>query len=447
MSAIRDLYTTLEQRRRPEDVAQMILELLHPQQITSRELSILEKAAAGALKRIQYQYTSMLEQFSAVKGAGKQLRKACELFHLTVPDLSTAFDQPAEIETFIREVSPVILKDVGRNDFRQDRLNKSERAELGIDLSKRNYNKKWRLLKRLEQKLATIIREHKKLEFQKTGKHGLTSEISFSEFSMDINTACFIAYIVSRGNLRSEFTILGQQRPFDEIADMLLKRCEAEPKNANWQAIAFVYTSQRVLKHLTDQQKGELLGKWTSVLEQVAGFLQELWEENNFYRRTMIVKRGDDSSTWNNTAAAWNKSRDSWINLIYSLGLESILDEICFGKVMRLMAGDVAYWHQAVGGKLDPNTEVWNELPLPWEVFHNEVVCTKSMVIDSCARAGIDPAKTGWIAPREIGLVAFKPTPELVHGVTIHNPFLAKLLKKHKYFSGKNFDPLHPELN
>jgi hypothetical protein len=80
---------------------------------------------------------------------------------------------------------------------------------------------------------------------------------------------------------------------------------------------------------------------------------------------------------------------------------------------------------------------VWNELPLPWEVFQGEMFCNKAMVIQACAKAGLNLEKSGWIAPAAQTVAAFKPTPELVHGVSVHNPFLASILKKHKFFSGK----------
>lgn len=59
------------------------------------------------------------------------------------------------------------------------------------------------------------------------------------------------------------------------------------------------------------------------------------------------------------------------------------------------------------------------------------------MIIRACKEAGIDPEKSGWIAPRTHGLSKFKPTPELVHGITVSNPFMAKILRQNKYFSGK----------
>lgn len=190
-----------------------------------------------------------------------------------------------------------------------------------------------------------------------------------------------------------------------------------------------------------------LLGRWTTALQEIATLLDEVWKASNINRETMVVKRGNDSTTWNNTAGAWNKARDNWMNLIYALGIDYILDELCFGKVLRLMAADVVFWHATTGGKLDPNTHVWNKLPLPWEVFQGKATCNKELVIKYCKEAGIDAEKTGWIAPRIHGVAAFKPTPELVNGVVVSNPFLATVLKRHKYFSGKNAKPLFPEEN
>jgi hypothetical protein len=44
-------------------------------------------------------------------------------------------------------------------------------------------------------------------------------------------------------------------------------------------------------------------------------------------------------------------------------------------------------------------------------------------------------------------VVPFQPTPELVHGVAVSNPYLAKILKQHKYFSGKDIKPIFPKQN
>ena len=106
----------------------------------------------------------MLIQAEA-KGAGKQISKAIEIFKLDDKNKSD-YNNQKDIEDFINYVSPIIHKTVGKNDFKADRLNKIQRKESGLDMSKRNYNKKWRLLIRIEKKLLKFIRESKKIEFQ-----------------------------------------------------------------------------------------------------------------------------------------------------------------------------------------------------------------------------------------------------------------------------------------
>lgn len=461
MDNLEALYYTLKLRKRPEDIADMVLAILK-KELTPLEISILHKAAKNSLKNKFLGYTSMAQEFSTVVGAEKQVKKTIELFGLNdIGEIDA--DQIPDVENFIDQVAPFIHKKVGENNFVSDRLNKFEREGLGLDMSKRAYNKRWRLLKRLENKLIRIEREIKKNEFQKIAKHGIVHHLSFEDFSKDKNTACFIAYYNARCNLRSVFTNKKQARAFDEISDMLYKRCNGEKvvyKNifnvkkirkfetkTDWWSIAHIYSSRDVLKHLSDEQKGQLLGKWTSIIQEIAQLLGELWNTSSINRKTMIVQRGNDSTTWNHTAGAWNKARDQWMNLIYALGMEFILNEVCFGKVMRLMAADVAAWHQYSGGSLDPNTEVWNKLPLPWEVFNGSKNCNKKLVEKYCKEVGINAEKSGWIAPRKHGIEKYKPTPELVHGVEVANPFLASVLKKHKYFSGKNVKTFYPAYN
>lgn len=459
-SAFEKLYQSLSQRKRPEDVAELILTLLG-EKLSSGERKLLNKAAKSSLKRSLWGYTSMLQTFARPVGAEKQIKKTVELFKLA-PDSFEEYDNPVAIESFVTATSRLIGKQYQQSNFVENRLNKSQRKSFDLDLSKRQYNKRFRLLKRLEKKRYTLAREQQKAEFTQVAKHGLAHHLTWEDFSAEENTACFIAYYTSRCNLRSEFTIAGQQKPYDELADMLFHRCletgkkgwwnhvmdRVEGNPANWWAIAQVYPNVRVLAHLTDEQKGILLGRWTSILESIASMLKTVWENNQINQATMVVKRGNDSSTWNSTAGAWNKARDHWMNLVYSLGLEIILEQMCFGKVLRLMAADVVAWHFRSGGKLDPNTTVWNELPLPWQVFSGEASCTKTMVEQACQKAGIDPVKSGWIAPRLHGVATFKPTPELVHGVSVANPFLAKVLRQHQYFSGKpNLKIIYPEQN
>lgn len=452
MKTLESLYQSLKERKRPEDIAAAILVILEGQ-LHQEDQQLLQKAAQGALKYKPYGYTSMSQTFAKPSLKRSQLNTALELFGLE-EEQKLAFDSEEEVLELIAQLNKQIHKVMGENDFLTHRLNKVERKALGWDISKRQYNKRWRVVKRLEKKVNKLTLELKKIELQKVGKHGLFHLLEWEEFSKDLNTACFIAYYNARCNLRSIFTNSSQARPYDEIADRLFQRCcgmvrkktfwgrvlqtkQEEPVTTNWLAIAYGYTSQEVLEHLTEEEKGKLLGTWTQLLEEIALMLGNLWAENDINRKTMIVQRGNDSTTWNNTASAWNKARDQWMNLIYSLGLESLLEQLCFGKVLRLMAADVAAWHRRSGGGLEPNTEVWNQLPLPWEVFQGQAQCTRQMVVHACAKVGLDPEKSGWIAPKKHGIAAFTPTPELVHGVAVHNAFLATILRQQGYFSGK----------
>jgi hypothetical protein len=219
---------------------------------------------------------------------------------------------------------------------------------------------------------------------------------------------------------------------------MLFQRLKRQPDRTNWWAVAHVFPDPVVLARLSDVQKGELLGRWLMLLRDIADLLRQVWQASDIRRESMIVKRGNDSSTWNNTANAWNKARDAWIALLQSMGMEAQLDALCFGKVLRLMAADVARWHRLSGGGLDPNTLVWSELPLPWEVLAGETTCTRQQVEDVCRRHGVDPIQKGWIAPPPGRRVEkFTPTPELVHGVAVADPTLAKVLRRAGWFSGQ----------
>jgi hypothetical protein len=65
---VEKLFDTLKQRKRPEDVAQMILECLAGQ-LNPDEEHLLQRAARFSLKQSVYDYTSMLEDFSNPVGA------------------------------------------------------------------------------------------------------------------------------------------------------------------------------------------------------------------------------------------------------------------------------------------------------------------------------------------------------------------------------------------
>ncbi len=431
--AFHSLFRSLNLRKRPEDIAELVSEVLGDE-LSRREQLILYKARCNSQKQLSHSYTSMLQEFATPSGMRKQVRKSEELFEVSTPLPATKCASPAALDPLLRSLSEQLNRNVG-SDFKQ-RLNREQRLAAGMDISKRRYNKLYRVVGRMEIKLETLIRELEKLEFTKIGNSSLASQLDWKSFSSDINTGCFIAYYTARCNLRSRFTISGQEPAFDEISKMLLARCTKG--SANFFAIAHVYAEPVILQHLSDEKKGTLLAAWYEILIRVSSLLEKVWEGSDIVKETMIVCRGNDSSTWNQTANAWNKARRSWIGLLYALGMESVLDAICPGKVLRLMAGDVAAWHRSAGGDLDPDTQVWNAVPLPWEVLKGHRRCTRSTVRWVCRKFGVSPEQRGWIAPPPTRkAVPFRQTPELVHGVTVSSPALATVLRKAGWFSGK----------
>ncbi|GJG85931.1 hypothetical protein tb265_11120 [Gemmatimonadetes bacterium T265] len=438
------LYASLDARRRPEDVAATISELLGPA-LAPGQARVLDRAARGSLARTVWGYTSMLQDFARPVGCARQVAKAVELFASAHPLSDDLCRAPTAVERFAREAGAAIRKAYGASDFKADRLDRAARAAAGVALGHRAYNKRFRLLARLEAKVVTLARELRKRGLQMAGKSGLASRLPWDAFAADADTACFVAYLTARANLRSAFTLDPQQRAFDEIAAMLLRRVERSAM-AQWFVVAHAYPAPGVLARLTPGEAGALVGRWHAVLRDAGSLLGELWPgllAAGAEPRRMIVRRGMDSTTWNLAAGAWNKARDGWIALLHALGLESMLDGACPGKAMRLMAADVAWGHAAFRSGVDPNTEVWASLAPPWAVLAGEAVCTRRDVEAACARVGLDAGKTGWTAPRERTRAApFRPTPELVHGVAVTNPYLADALRRAGWYAGKAAAPV-----
>ncbi|MFN3649134.1 MAG: hypothetical protein ACK47B_06085 [Armatimonadota bacterium] len=441
---LRELYQSLDQRWRPENVAEKLQQLLGAEADRSTAARLRKVAEHARPTWWTSWLSSMPEDFARPVGMGRQLERARVLFDTP--------ERPGDlnlvgIREYLETISARIVKSVGHSDFKADRLNRTQRREAGLgEISRRRYNKLFRLAGRMEQKLAQLARELEKREFTLVSKSRLASRLTWEEFSQDRNTACFLAYYVARCNLRSEFTISGQQKPYDELCDALFQRCRASA-TTNWWALAHAFPDREVLEHLTEEQKGWLLGMWYDVLYRIGRLLHRTWERSSINRETMIVRRGNDSSTWNITAGAWNRAREGWIAVVYALGMEEILERQCLGKVLRLMAADVARWHRVSGGDLDPDTKVWAELPLPWDVLSGEAECSRAQVEAVCGRHGVDPVKKGWAAPRPGRQVqAFRPTPELVHGVAIASPELATLLRKAGWFSAKVARPVEREV-
>lgn len=433
--AIAKLHATLSGRETPETVAGLIGQYLPVGSYGSLARKIRMRVIQSMENR--FGWSSMPTTFQAPADADRQIDKARELALLFLDAHLPQGDDPDAIARLVAELNALIGRQPGSGDFRHDRMDRSQRALHGLTLSRRRYDRLFRLIGRLETKLAKIEAEQAKYRLLMVSKAGLAHELTVEQLGDSLPTAAFVAYYAARTKLRSEFTIFGQQRPFDDLAELLLDLCEADD-STNWHAIAQVFPRQDVLARLTDQQKSALLGRWFAILNELADLLEAVWQRSDIDLPSMIVRRGNDSSTWNMFAGAWNTARDHWIALIAALGMDDLLDQMMPGKVMRLMAADVAQWHRSAGGGLHPDTKVWVALPKPWDVLRMEVPCNRVMIEQACAHAGVDAEKSGWSAPRPRTAIArFRPTPELVHGVAVANPQLAVFLKQIGAFSGR----------
>ena len=434
---VNELYESLQKRLRPEDVAELVLLELKGK-LAGDEERLLKKAAKHSLKNLWQQFTSMSQDFYRPVAPVSQTKKAHELFTTSYVLEDEDCADAEKVSQLIKDISGEIRKNFGAGSFKHDRLNGAQRAERGLDISRRRYNKLFRFLANFEAKIETYKRELRKYRATRIAKSGLATDIDYEDFASSKDAACFIAYYSARANRRSVFTNQSQDKAYDEVAEMLLSRFRRNPLQEGWRAIAFVMPDANIVDQLFEEDKILLYGKWFAVLADIAELLKETWEKSRFNLRTMIVKQGDDSSTWNALAGAWNAARQGYLSTAQALGLESQIEQMCFGKVMRLMAADVAYWHRASGGQLEPDTLIWADLPAPWEVLSGETICPQSLVEDVCRKHGVDPIKKGWTAPRIARQsVPFRPTPELVHGVAVSHPEIALALRKAGWFSGK----------
>lgn len=429
------MHQSLDKRPMPEDVAQHIKQLRR----SGGEAACLEDVA-GALGRVPsgLRPSSMSRDFHRPADFATQLETAGHFFAAAVPTDPADMDA---VQVYLVRIGEEIGKTVGRSDFLHDRLDRNARQSVGLGhLSRRQYNKRFRLAARMELKHERVLREQAKRSLTLASKSRLASAIGFREFARDLPSACFIAYYVARASRRSEFECGSQSRAFDGLCDGLLQLCKRRGRKTNWLAIAHVLPDREVLEQLSDSEKGRLLGSYFARLSEAAELLGDVASQSHLDRRTMIVQRGNDSSTWNLAAGAFNKLREGWFGLLFSLGLDDAVSACCPGKAMRLMAADVAAWH---GDGLHPDTKVWADLPTPWSVLAGEAYCTAGLVREVCTRHGVDAQQRGWVCPPtgKRSVAATSITPELVHGVTVSSPRLAHAFRQAGVFSGKTFRP------
>ncbi|MCX5065686.1 hypothetical protein OOJ91_07300 [Micromonospora lupini] len=431
--ALHALHASLDERRRPEEVALLVWRAVGGR-LGAQDRMVLGRAARAASRWAGS--SSMSADFARPIGGARQVDAARRLFELPVGDVDP--DDPTSLLEFGAQLSASLgALDAERLDFLRDRLNREARAVAGIELSKRQYNRRFRVAQRVAAKAGRLDMERTKRQLTIVARAGFATGIDRDAFVADPWAGSFVAYLSAKRKLRREFTLSGRDNPYDEVADLLFRKC-AESPGTDWWMIAQVWPSPQVLARLSEARRGELLGRWWATMRQVAGLLARVWSASEFDRATMVVRRGNDSSTWNLLCGAYNTARAAWINTLDASGSIGLLDASCPGKAMMLIAADLASWHRATGGGLHPDVGVWSRLPLPWDVLDGASTCTRADVEAACAEAGVDPVRSGWVGSRATGAVgAFRPTPELVHGVSVSDPSWAAVLRSAGVFSGR----------
>ena len=349
--------------------------------------------------------------------------------------------EPAALEALLVFARAQIGMAAGAADFKVDRLNRAARAAAGFEISRRRYDKLFRLTAALEALRAERAEQAALLRLTRFAKTGPAADLSRARFGADPASGAFVAYLTANLARRSLFTNGRQAGAFDERAAALFAAL-ARRSETDWFAVAHVFPRADVLDRLSVAERVALLDLCLAVLNASAGRLEAAAAAGNINTTSMIVTRGNDSSTWNALAGAWNKARDYWIALVYSLGQAQLFEAFLPGKVLRLMAGDVAYWHRASGGDVHDDTPIWAALPRPWAVMAGTARCGRLEIEAACRDQGVDPTRTGWSAARPRTTVeTARPTPETVHGVVIGHPALAAFLRRVDVFGG-NGHPL-----
>jgi hypothetical protein len=455
MSWPASLYPTLTHRVMPERVAAIILD----DPGAYGYFSQAEVRALAGPAEYGNRYTSMSEDFERPPDCTVQADSACRMFGVPVP---AGFDPGslASVAQLIDELGGPLGWRHGM-DWKTDRLPRARRGPGTVPLAligHRAYNRHVRTLRHLWDK---AVRMQAALDFRRLvliGRSGFAVDLPEDRFLADPGAAAFTAYWTARKNTRRQFSLTGRDNPFDDTCAALLGRCKRNP-GTDWAMIAEVYPKPDVLARIGDEPLGNLTARWWRTMADCAAILGGIWAELETAQRTwaarkhvrdayrprdidrtrMVVHAGMDSSSWNVTVQAYNAARAGWLGCVSAGGFGRLAVPCLPPKAMRLMAADLAYWHEtSTGSAAHPDALVAADLPQPWEVVTGTAVCTAGATERACRAHGLDPLATGWTAPLpNRGRGTFRLTPDLVHGVTIGDPVWAGLLRKAGVFSGK----------
>lgn len=413
-SDVADLFASLDERRRPEDVASIALRLVGPQ-LTDDERAVV--AGAARLAERPSWWSMQSSDWERPVHPTKQMATLATLLAgtpLEGPPVDPT--DPAAVRAEITRVR------AGLEWTPRTRLHRRVQYFLG----------------HLEDKANRVERVIDRRACAVAGRAGLVEQLTEADVAADEATAAFVAYYAARRNVRRQFTLAGKENPFDDVAAALFANVERSP-GARWDVIARVYGAPRVTAKLTVDENLRLAAEWAAVMRLAAGLAESCDGVDRMRRHRMSVFAGLDSETWNLAAQAYNEARASWFSALDGAGaLDVAIAGLCPPKMMRLMAADLVAWTYQSGGEINPDTAIAAQLPWPWEALSGTRSCTAMDVSRVCGRAIINPWESGWLGPRRPRPASvFAPTPELVHGIVVSDPTLAALLRKAGAWSAK----------
>jgi len=415
MDAIQRLHETLDERATPGQVCALILAAVGSQMLPVQR-RVLHRAEPGD--------PHAAVPFAPVPAA---MHKVCTLMAL--------FDKELSDESIIRMASDpwVLLAQLqflapflgwmGGDFTVAGKLNRQQRADIGIGIPRRRYRRLVRQMCTLQQQAYRMQAQVLLRQLRLVGRSGMAYSIRLEEMRADPDAAAFAAYWVSLRSQAEPTTRL------DLVARMLFDRCELGA-DTDWWLIARACPLPQVLARLSDRERGELMAQWVQFMRLAADRMQEHartlrydnWPGVDF--TTMQTPQGGDWWTWNILADSYNAARAGWIACLDATGSLRLLNAVCPGKAVRLGPG---------GG---PETTVWAALPKPWEVMAG-TSCTARTVELACRQYGIDPRATGWTGPAPYAVTAeWAPTQQLQDGIRAGDPLWAGVLDDAGVFAG-----------
>lgn len=429
LDLIAELHAGLDRRPRPEEVAAVVARVLDGR-LSPTESGVLAHATAHADR--PWWFTMMSQDWERPVDATATLAYVGHAFG-EFAVLAAGVD-PADPDAVAAECER--LGRLLRWSPGGQRLNRDELRAAGIELSARRYRRACHALDVLWEKVSAMRRMALRRRCAQSARVGLATSITIEEMAADVDAACFVAYFVARRNVRRGFSLDGKDNPFDEVAEMLFRRLGDD---SDWWQVARANPRPEILARLSPERQGEMVGSWWATMRTAAALCGLIHESSPVDRSTMIVRRGQDSDTWNLAAGAYNTARAAWVAALTATKSLDLLNAVCPPKLPRLMAGDLTYWLVSTGSQpTHPDVRVAARLAPAWEVVEGDARCLAADVRAACEAEAIDAEKTGWLAPLAPGRVArFEPTPELVHGIAVGDPLLAAVLRRAGWWSGK----------